>query len=72
MRCLVYFNRPDRYAAIHRETCDYPQLHGGLRAATETGWYSRVLPTFEDAQVLATRQGGKIILCGDCDPHREE
>ena len=73
MRCIVYFNRPDRYAAIHKATCSYPQMHGGVSAATpETGWYSPVLPSFEAAQVEAKMmESFKVILCGHCEPHGE-
>ena len=69
MRYIVYFDRHDKYAAIHKTTCAYPRMHGGVgRANPTTGWYSKILGSLEDARLEGKASGYKIIHCGTCGP----
>ena len=69
MTYTVYKNRPNKYARVHRTTCNRPRQHGGLsRRDPPTGEYVDHLPTREAAVQEARSTGWEVKLCSFCSP----
>ena len=66
---VIYWNHRHRYAMIHRETCGYLRMHGGVSMTAEpTGCYSQNLETLEEAERIAPRPGYGVSYCQGCKP----
>ena len=60
MAYIVYENRPNNYASIHRAGCAFLRMHGGVSIVTPpTGRYYEGLETVEDALSKARSTGAK-------------
>ena len=69
MRYTVYKNRVHKYAAVHKETCSYVKMHGGVSSTIPpTGEYSDGFKTVESARLDASNTGWKVKMCGHCAP----
>ena len=69
MAYTVYKNRPNKYACVHRSTCNRPRQHGGVsRRTPPTGAYAEDIATREDAVQAARSTGWKVKLCKFCAP----
>ena len=69
MKYTVYKNRPNRYAAVHRESCSRLKVHGGVSTRTPpTGEYYEGLETLEAARRHASDTGWEVRLCSYCNP----
>ena len=66
---LVYVNRPNRYATVHRTSCSQPKKGGGVsRRTPPTGWYLEDFATAAAARAAAAATGHDVIACRYCAP----
>lgn len=69
MSYIVYENRVQNYASVHRESCSFPKMHGGVSSTTPpTGQYHEGLETVESAWDKANSTGRRVRICRQCKP----
>lgn len=73
MKYTVYKNRVHKYAAVHKETCSYTKMHGGVsRTTPPTGEWVDDIDTAELARREAEREakgkGWEVRICSNCSP----
>ncbi|MCE2469826.1 MAG: hypothetical protein J4F32_04820 [Dehalococcoidia bacterium] len=69
MSFTVYKNRVHKYAAVHRGTCGYLKMHGGVsRTTPPTGEYVEGIETVKAARREAASSGWEIKHCSRCGP----
>ena len=70
MRYIVYKNNPNKRITIHRESCNYPKMHGGVSTVIPpTGEYVEDIPTFKEARDWADSFVGWYVReCSVCRP----
>ncbi len=69
MAYVVYKNRPNKFATVHRSTCNRPRQHGGVsRRHPPTGTYVDGLSTRGAAIQEARSTGWDVRLCRFCAP----
>ena len=69
MNYTVYENRVNNYAAVHRATCGYLKMQGGVSIITPpTGKYHEGLETAEAALSKARSTGRDVRICRGCAP----
>ncbi len=69
LRYSVYENRIHNYAAVHRATCGYLKMHGGVSSTKPpTGEYHEGFETAEAALNKATGTGRDVRICQGCNP----
>ena len=67
MPFTVYFNRVHRSARVHRSTCGYLKMHGGVsRNVPPTGWYEEGFCTAEDAKEATNKTKYETRNCKVC------
>ena len=68
LKYIVYENRPNRSATIHRQPCVRVRQHGGISKTTPpTGKYVDAA-TLEDAESEAKSTGWAVRYCSYCGP----
>ena len=69
MKYTIYQNRVHKYAAIHKETCPFLKMHGGVSTTTPpTGEYSEGIESLDAAAHKAASTGWEVRFCGHCNP----
>ena len=69
MTYTVYKNRSNKYACVHRSTCDRLRQHGGGSACKPvTGEYADGLADREAAVQEARSTGWMVRFCRFCAP----
>ena len=69
MQYTVYENRPNNRATVHKETCSYLKMHGGVSTTVPpTGEYHEGFPTAEAALTKAKATGRSVRICRICCP----
>ena len=69
MLYTVYENRVHKYASVHRATCGYLKMHGGVSITTPpTGQYYEGFETAEAALDKARSTDREVRICRRCSP----
>ncbi len=69
MAYTVYKNRPNKYACVHRSTCNRLRQHGGVsRRKPPTGVYAEDIATRKAAVQEARSTGWDVMMCSYCGP----
>ena len=62
-------NRIHKLARVHRDTCLYIKIHGGVSTTVPpTGWYHEGFATADDALAKARSTGRDAFICQRCSP----
>ena len=67
MTYVIYVNRIHRSARVHKASCGYLRMHGGVSSRVPpTGYYEEGISSLDEAIQIAQRTGHTVFNCKVC------